>query len=91
METCFNYCDKETAYFSSDEKKWINRMRKLAAKYPDKVTILAQPETNDGCIYVKLPSRALRVQIPSKGTPLTEEQKQKLAEGYAKKKLRLQA
>lgn len=54
METCFNYCDKDWAFFSSDERKWINRISKLAEQYPDDVIILAQPKDNDGCIYAKL-------------------------------------
>lgn len=62
METCFNYCDKEVAFFSSDERRWISKIRKLKEKYPDEITILAEPETNDGCIYVRLPSSWLKVQ-----------------------------
>ena len=63
METCFNYCEKDKAFFSSDEKKWINRIRRLAKKYPDKVFILKQPEDNDGCIYARLPPSALQIRI----------------------------
>ena len=62
METCFNYCDEKQAFFSSDERKWITRIRKLQEQNPDEVIILRQPETNDGCIYCKLPASYLQVQ-----------------------------
>lgn len=75
METSFNYCDKEEAYFSSDERKWISRIRRLQGKYPDKVFILKQPEENDGCIYCRLPVSALSLNLRA-SKPLTEEQRQ---------------
>lgn len=74
METCFNYCDKDAAFFSSDERRWINKIRKLKEQHPDKVTILQDPETNDGCIYCQLPSSWLRIQ-PKRETVLTDEEK----------------
>ena len=46
METNFDYCDRERAWFTSDEKRWINKIRKLAARFPDQVTILRQPENS---------------------------------------------
>ena len=61
METCFNYTDKDIGYFSSDERKWISKVRKLAEQYPDEVQIICQPETNDGCIYAKVPSAWLKI------------------------------
>ncbi len=77
METCFNYCDDKQAFFSSDERKWITRIRKLQAQNPDEVIILRQPETNDGCIYAKLPASYLKVQ-PKKKMVMTEERKEQL-------------
>ena len=74
METCFNYCS-ERAFFSSDERKWVNRVRKLAEENPEEVRIIAQPEENDGCIYAELPAKWLRVQPPRK-LNLTEEELQ---------------
>ena len=62
METCFNYCDKDVAFFSSDERKWINKIHKLKQQRPDEVTILREPENNDGCIYCRLPAYYLRLQ-----------------------------
>ena len=79
METCFNYCDKVMAFFSSDELRWINRIRKLKEEYPEEVRVIRYPETNDGCIYVELPARWLKVQPPRK-LNLSEEDAQKRRE-----------
>ena len=79
METCFNYCDTDRAYFSSDERRWVNRIYKLAQDHPEEVRIIKEPEDNDGCIYCELPVRYLRVVPPVKRV-LTEEQKQEGAE-----------
>ena len=77
METCFNYCSKEHGYFSSDERKFISKVRKLKEKYPEEVRIIAEPENNDGCIYCKLPVSWFKI-IPKR--VLTEENRQKAAE-----------
>lgn len=61
METSCSYIGKD-AYFSSDEKKWHGKIRKLAEDHPDDVIILKQPEDNDGCIYAKLPASWFRIQ-----------------------------
>lgn len=74
METCFNYCEPKTAFFSSDERKWITHIRKLAKKNPE-VMIIKQPEENDGCIYCKLPAEWLKVSPPRK-LNLSEEQRE---------------
>lgn len=63
MDTCFNYCSKDEAYFSSDERMWIQRIRRLKEQHPDKITILKEPENNDGCIYCKLPASALQIKF----------------------------
>lgn len=73
METCFNYCSPETAYFSSDERRWINKIHKLKLQRPNEVEILKEPEDNDGCIYCKLPVRYLKLQPKRK---VSEEQRQ---------------
>ena len=75
METCFNYCDKEHGYFSSDERRFITKVRKLKEKYPEQVRIIAEPETNDGCIYAEMPTAWLKIQPPVKRV-LTEEQRE---------------
>ena len=73
METCFNYCSPETAYFSSDERRWINKIHKLKLQRPNEVEILKEPEDNDGCIYCKLPIRYLKLQPKRE---VSEEQRQ---------------
>ena len=79
METCFNYCSADKAFFSSDERRWINKIHKMAQEHPEEVRIIAEPEQNDGCIYCELPVRCLKVSFPVKKV-LTEEEKQAGAE-----------
>lgn len=79
METCFNYTEKEHGYFSSDERRFITRVRRLAEKYPDKVRIIKQPEENDGCIYCELPTEWFSVRPPVKRN-FTDEQRQEMSE-----------
>lgn len=73
IETCFNYCDSE-GFFSSNERKWINQIRKLNAQHPKECVILEQPETNGGFIYAKVPTNWLRVRPPRK-VEMSEEQR----------------
>lgn len=77
METCFNYCDKDRAFFSSDERRWINRIRMLKEKYPDMVQVIAEPEDNDGCIYASIPIEWMKIQ-PKRA--YTDEQKAEMVE-----------
>jgi len=78
METCFNYTEKEHGYFSSDERRYITKIHKLAEKYPEQVRIIAEPENNDGCIYCELPTSWLKIQPPRK-LDLTDEQREELS------------
>lgn len=81
VETCFNYCGVspvDIAFFSSDEQKWINRIHKLKEQHPDEVTIIRQPEVNDGCIYCKLPTSWLRIAPPRK-IDMTDERRAEFA------------
>jgi len=80
METCFNYCDKDVAFFSSDERRWINKIHKLKQLRPDEVEILREPENNDGCIYCKLPAHYLKLQPKRE---YTEEEREAMAERLA--------
>lgn len=79
MDTCYNTCEPGKGWFSSDEKKWINRMRKLKEKFPDLIEILHEPETNDGCIVCTIPSDWMKISAP-KSLTMSEEHKQKLAD-----------
>ena len=82
METCFNYCDKDHGYFSSDERKFITKVRRLKEKFPEQVRIIAEPENNDGCIYCELPTSWFSIR-PTKKMNYTDEQKRKIAERFA--------
>ena len=79
METCFNYTNKERAYFSTDERKFISKVRRLKEQFPDEVRIIAEPEKNDGCLYCELPTAWFTVRVPKKRV-LTEEQRQELSD-----------
>lgn len=79
METTFDYTSKDKAYFTSDERKWINKIRSYAKVYPDLVTITHEPETNDGCLCAEIPTEWLRVSPPRK-ISLSEEERAKRSE-----------
>ena len=64
METCIEYCEPGWAYMSSDERRWVNHLRKLAEQHPDECVILKQPEENQGFIYAKFPQKWARVKPP---------------------------
>lgn len=78
METSCTYTDT-TMYVSSDQQKIINKVRKLLEQHPDEVTILRQPEQNDGCIYATMPSAWLKIS-PPRTVELSDERKAELAE-----------
>jgi len=77
METSFTYASREAGYFSTDEKKWINKILRLKEKFPDAVEILAEPDNNDGCLYCKIPTEWFRLQ-PKKTCNMTDEQRAEL-------------
>lgn len=64
METCINYCEPGFAFISSDERRWINHIRKLQHSYPDECIIIKQPEDNGGFIYAKFPQKWAKVRPP---------------------------
>ena len=78
-ETCVTYCDKDMAFFSSDERKWITKIRKLKEQYPEEVSIDQEPEKNNGCICAKIPQGWVRI-APKAKRIFTEEQKAASAE-----------
>ena len=49
--------------------------------YPDQITILAEPETNDGCIYCKLPPFVFNIKFPK---VYNEEQRERMAANLTK-------
>ena len=86
METCANYTTKDCMFFSSDERRWIHKVQVLAEKYPDEVTIIRQPENNDGCIYARMPVRYLKLIRPTQ-RELTDEEKIELSERLNKARM----
>ena len=74
METCLNYTNAKEMYFSSDERKWITKIRKLKEKNPDEVVIIRQPEENDGCIYARLPVEYLKI-APKRHVEMSDEER----------------
>lgn len=79
-ETCIEYIDVDKhATFCSSERKWINKIYKLKAQYPDDVVIEVSEEENDGMIIAHIPKSWMKVSPPAKRN-FTEEQKAKMAE-----------
>ena len=83
METSTGYDDRKIMWVSTDERRMITRMLKLAEQYPEEVQILAMPETNDGCLYMKCPASWLVIRHP-KRVSLTDEQRAAAAERMRK-------
>lgn len=83
IETCFSYCEigDGRGYFSSNEKRWVNHVRKLAYEHPDKCEIIKEPQDNGGFIYAKMPTSWLKV---SPRRAVSEEQRQAAAERFNK-------
>lgn len=77
-ETCITYCDKSQAFISSDERRWINHIRKLKNEYPDLVEIDQAPELNDGCICAKFPTDWVKV-LPKRKVTMSDEQRAAVA------------
>lgn len=79
IDTAFCYTSMDYMEVSSDEKKWINKVHKLKQQRPDEVTIIKEPENNNGCIYARLPVAWLKIQ-PSSARKLSDEERVMLAE-----------
>lgn len=79
METAINYCEPGWAFISSDERRWINKIRKLAEEKPDECIIISQPENNDGFIYAKFPPKWARI-TPPKEVHLSEAERARRGE-----------
>lgn len=86
IETCFNYLDPDNAFFSSNEKRWINKIHKLKKEYPDEVEILKEPENNGGTIYARLPAKAFKLSLAKRtNTTTTMEQILRMTEARQRK------
>lgn len=82
-ETCFEYTndDKGLGWFSSNEKKWVNKIKKLKEKYPESIKI--EHENKDGSILARVPTKWFKIS-PPKTMNYTDEQKQAMAERMKK-------
>lgn len=83
IDTYAGYTSRDALFFSSTEKVWHNKIRKLAEQYPNDITIIKLPEDNDGCIYAKMPVKWLKLQPPAK-REYTEEQLAEMRERMIK-------
>lgn len=79
MDTSLSYTDRDSAYFSSDENRWIQKIRKLKQQRPDEIAVELDPENNDGCICAKFPVSWFKIAPPVK-RKLTDEQRQAYSE-----------
>lgn len=84
METCLNhYGGEDYITFSTDERKWLNKLRKQMEAHPDEVKVIA--ENPDGGLVVHLPYSWLRAPAPKKKVaPMSEERRAAAAERLAK-------
>lgn len=73
METACNYTDK-TMYVSTDERWLINRLLKFKETHSDEIHIIKYPEDNDGCLYLSVSAKWLKITPPRKHE-LSEEQR----------------
>ena len=80
METCCNYTGV-TMFVSTDERWLINRIMRFTEKHPGAVTIIKEPQGNNGCLYCKMPSNWLKITPPVK-RELTDEQRAAAAERF---------
>lgn len=79
-ETAYNQtADNKMAEISTNERSWVNKLLKLADKYPDNVHIIAHPDNNYGILLVELPKSWFKIN-PPRNRVYTEEEKAAMAE-----------
>jgi hypothetical protein len=74
--------DFKHATITSNEQKWINKIKKLKEQRPEEVDIICLPEDNQGCILVHVPKSWMKLS-PPRTVNYTEEQKEALRERMA--------
>ena len=79
METACGYLDDKVMWVFMDERRMITHLLKLAEKHPNEVNIVARPEENDGCLYLKCPASYLKINPPVRQN-LSDEQRVALRE-----------
>ena len=85
------YTGDKTATATFSQKKWINKLKKLAVDYPDDVEILSgDGEFDEPPIVAHVPSSWFKFSPPKKGRVFTDEEKRaaaaRLAEAREKRK-----
>lgn len=55
-ETTYSVEPGNIAYFSTDYKKLINRIHRLAEQYPADIDIIKDDKDNDGVLYCRMPA-----------------------------------
>ena len=69
----------KTVTVTLSQRKYITKVRKLAEKFPDEVEFLY--ENKDGSVLVKLPLRAIKINLTEK-RELTEEQREVIRDRF---------
>ena len=83
IDNCFEWILGETtASVTFSQKKFVNKLKKLAKQYPDNVEIIAENE--DGSICAHVPVSWFKFSPPKKGREFTDEEKQAAAERMLK-------
>lgn len=82
-ETVFEYSgDFKHATITSNEQKWVNKIKKLKEQRPDEVEIICLPEDNEGYLLAHVPKTWMKLS-PPRTVNYTEEQKEALRERMA--------
>jgi len=72
--------NSDTATVTFSQKRYVNKIEKLAERFPDKVKIIHK--NSDGSILAHIPVKAIKLQIVER--ELTEEQRVELRERMTK-------
>ena len=83
MDRVIDYCfewilGEATASVTFSQKKFVNKLKKLAKQYPDNVEIIAENE--DGSICAHVPVSWFKFSPPKKGRTFTDEERAEAAE-----------
>lgn len=79
-ETCYEQTqDRKNGEISTNERSWINKLTKLADKYPNEVMVVMRPEENYGVLLIEVPKSWFKISPPRQRT-LSEEEKTILSE-----------
>ena len=71
--------ENKFATVTTNERKWITKLKKLAENRPSEVQVMLLPEDNYGYMLVRVPKSYMKLS-PPKTRVLTDEQKEAAAE-----------